>query len=188
MKHVQILMAMFVLSGAISVRADDAIPKRPDFNRYSAMVNRSPFAVASAPAQVSTKPAWSKDLFIANAAHTQEVDLVTIMSLSDKNLKEYLSTEGPNKDGYAIANIEWSDSPGATKVTISKDSQFATVGFNETLLSQPPSPMMPPAVNMPPGTKPAPALPAPHVRGVIQRNPNQPAPAQTAPAQAPPES
>jgi hypothetical protein len=188
MKHAQILMSILALSGAISARADDAIPKRSDFSRYSAMVNRSPFAVASAPVPGSTKPPWSKDLFIANAAHTPEVDLVTIMSLSDKNLKQYLSTEGPNKDGYGIANIEWSDSPGATKVTISKDAQFATIGFNEALLSQPPSPIMGAAGNMPSGSRPAPAPPVPHVRGVIQRNPPQNPPPQSAPAQAPPES
>jgi hypothetical protein len=110
------------------------------------------------------------------------------MSLSDKNFKEYLSTEKPNEHGYGIANIEWSDSPGATKVTVSKDGQFATIGFNETLLSQPLSPFVGGPPNMPPGSRPAPALPAPHVRGVIQRNPPQGAPTQTAPVQAPPES
>lgn len=188
MNHAQILMSILAMSGAVTARADDGLPKRPDFNHYSAMVNRSPFAVASAPAQASTKPGWSKDLFIANAAHTPEVDLVTIMSLSDKNFKEYLSTEKPNERGWGIANIEWSDSPGATKVTISKDAQFATIGFNETLLSQPPSPNMGAPANMPPGSKPAPALPTPHVRGVIQRNPPQAAPAQTAPVQGAPES
>src|SRR5207253_10148567 len=102
--------------------------------------------------------------------------------------------------GYAIANIEWSDRVGATKVTISKDGQFATVTFNQALLSvtpgggatggpapgfaqpQPqPQPVAPyvqqmqqatPAI---PVTKPAvPGLPTPppRVRGVIPRNPN----------------
>jgi hypothetical protein len=103
------------------------------------------------------------------------------MSVSDRNLKEYLSTEKPNDHGYAIANIEWSDDPAATKVTISKDGQFATIGFNEALASQPngalpPSPMMQP-MQLPMGMKQNPQVPqfpvVPHTRGVIPRNPNQ---------------
>jgi hypothetical protein len=39
-------------------------------------------------------------------------------------------------DGYSIASIEWSQKAGGTKVTISKDGKFATLTFNETLLSR----------------------------------------------------
>ena len=53
----------------------------------------------------------------------------------DKNLKEYLNTREA-VDGYTISNIQWSDRVGETKVTISKDGQFATLTFNEALLSQ----------------------------------------------------
>ena len=178
-----------------ALRADDAIPKRLDFNRYAVMVDRSPFAVATAPTQVAGPPAWSKDLFIANAAHTPEVDLVTIASVSDKNLKEYLTTQAPNDHGYGIAAIEWADTPGGTKVTISKDGQFATIGFNEAVMTPGPQPGQPPfqpppiAPNMPAaaGVKPQPpptqpALPAPHVRGLIQRSRQ---PAGTSPAPVP---
>src|SRR5205085_2645300 len=129
MKHC--FLSVSILAVLVSAtRADEVIPKRFDFNRYAGMVDKSPFALASAPAQVSTTPSWSKDLFVANALHMQEADLVTINSLSDKNMKEYLTTEGPNEHGYAISSIEWSENPGATKVTISKDGQFSTIGFN----------------------------------------------------------
>jgi hypothetical protein len=139
MKRYLFLISILTVSVPGITRADEIIPKRMEFNRYAAMVEKSPFAVASAPAQVSTVAAWSKDLFIANAAHMPEVDLVTVNSLSDKNLREYLTTETANEHGYAIASIEWSENPGATKVTISKDGQFATLGFNEAIMSQAPS-------------------------------------------------
>ena len=203
MKRVQIFMSIFlsvlivlcspdrslgqVGSKMAAPRADDAIPKRLDFNRYAVMVDRSPFAVATAPTQVAGPPAWSKDLFIANAAHTPEVDLVTIASVSDKNLKEYLTTQAPNDHGYGIAAIEWADTPGGTKVTISKDGQFATIGFNEAVMTQGPQPIQPqpftpnmPAAGVKPQPPPQPALPAPHVRGLIQRS-RQPAAASPAP-------
>jgi hypothetical protein len=175
-------MSILILSGVMAAWAEDAIPKQADFGRYEAMLKNSPFAVATAPTQAALAPSWSKDLYVANAAHTPHVDLVTLMSVSDRNLKEYLSTEKPNDHGYGIANIEWSDDPAATKVTISKDGQFATIGFNEALGSQsngamPPSPMVQSPMGMGMGMKQNPQLPqfpvVPHTRGVIPRNPNQ---------------
>jgi hypothetical protein len=145
------------------------------------MVDRSPFTVATAPAApVDTTPAWGKDLFIANAAHTPEADLLTVSSMADRNMKEYLTTEAPNKRGYSIGSIEWSDKPGQTKATVCKDGQCATIGFNEALLSQPPG-APPPIPRAAPVVAPAMApgaMPTPHIRGVIQRLPQKLTPEQ----------
>lgn len=164
-------------------RADDDLPKRLSFDRFQGMLKRSPFAVASAVALPAAAPDFAKGLYVANAGRTPEADLVTVMSSDDKNVKEYLSTKAPNEHGYAIANIEWSNQPGATKVTISKDGKFATLAFNQALIStsvanmptqpQPPPPVQPgaPGINLPkPIRSPLPPQ-TPHVRGVIQRNP-----------------
>ena len=99
------------------------------------MVDQSPFAIATAAAVPEATPNFAKDLYVANAAHSPEGDLVTIASTSDQNFKKYLTTKEP-VDGYGIASIEWSERVGATKVTISKDGNFATLTFNEALLSQ----------------------------------------------------
>lgn len=201
MKKLRLLA--FVLSLAATVaQAEDAVPKRPDFKNYQAMLNRSPFAVATALA-AGAAPDFAKDLYVANAARSPDGDLVTIASASDKNFKKYLTTKTP-VDGYAIANIEWSDRVGATKVTITKDGKYAALTFNQALLAQPlqnpapvqPNPIVPPGVasnQVVPGITPpqnyikpapVPSLPPPqpivppaiqnrpHVRGVIQRNPN----------------
>jgi hypothetical protein len=183
---------------ARAVRASDVVPKRTEFARYQAMLDHSPFAVATAVALPAATPSFAKDLYIANAARSPEGDLVTIASASDKNFKEYLSTREPNTHGYAIANIEWSDRVGATKVTVSKDGQFASVTFNQALLSLGPGSggglpapgfiqTQPPQVQAPivyPGAQNAaptpvgrPAIPTvptppPRVRGMIQRNPS----------------
>jgi len=195
MKRYASVMSLLVLCGTMAVRAEDAIPKRVDFARYEGMLKRSPFAIATAPAPVAQAPSWAKDLYVANAAHAPEVDLVTLMSVSDRNLKEYLTTAQPNDHGYGIANIEWSETPGATKVTISKDGQFATIGFNEALASQPTLDLPPSPINRAPGIRPnpqfpqnpqMPPLPVPHTRGVIQRNPNLPASPQGIPVQPAP--
>lgn len=168
-----ILFAGLTLS-AIAVRADD-VPKAFAFNRYQGMLDKSPFAVATAAAAPAATPPIFKDLYVANAAKGgPEGDMVTIASTSDKNFKKYITTITPS-DGFSISNIEWSDKVGATKVTISKDGQFATLTFNQAVLSQSiasanpqPQPGAPPQPGVapqppPPGGAPAVATPAPGV-------------------------
>ncbi len=100
-------MSMFALIAATNSHADDAVPTRPNFSRYETMLQHSPFAVASAVAPPAATPNFAKDLYVANAGHSPDGDMVTIASTSDKNFKEYLTTKG-SVDGYSIANIEWS--------------------------------------------------------------------------------
>ena len=85
---------------------------------------------------------------------------MTIASTSDHNFKKYLTTKEA-VDGYSIANIEWSDKVGQTKVTISKDGNFATLTFNQALLSQ-----TSPGGGVPARPAPAPAMPVPNPAGV----------------------
>ncbi len=188
---------IFLLIGAVYTQAADALPPRYNFDRYSKMVDKSPFAVATAVAAPAGTPDFAKDLYIANAARSQDGDMVTLASTTDHNFKKYLNTREA-VDGYSIANIEWSDKVGATKVTISKDGNFATLTFNQALLSQSPSAgaiarSVPPPVSQiqRPGGVPNPRSPKlpvgvppelqslipnretmqPRTRGLIQRNP-----------------
>jgi hypothetical protein len=191
------LVLTLAVLGVIHSRADEVLPAPFNFDRYSKMVDHSPFAVATEVAAPAATPDFAKDLYIANAARSPDGDMVTLASTSDHNFKKYLSTR-ESVDGYSIANIEWSDKVGATKVTISKDGNFATLTFNQALLSQsgpnpgaralvPPAPAMlkpatvpnPLSQNFPPGLPsevqqliPSKEAARPHARGVIQRNPN----------------
>jgi hypothetical protein len=191
MKTSQTWMSILAVMGAVSAWAADDLPQRLNFDRYQGMLDHSPFAVASAVVAPEATPNFAKDLYVANAAKSPDGDMVTIGSSSDKEFKKYLTTKNPI-DGYAIASIEWSDKVGETKVTISKDGQYATLTFNQTLLTQPLPNRLAPGVVSPPSQpppqpgflKPGPnsggVAPTPHVRGTIQRNP-QPQPAATAP-------
>jgi hypothetical protein len=201
MKYSPTLILILALLGAIHTQAEEVLPPQFNFDRYSKMVEHSPFAVATEVAAPAATPDFAKDLYIANAARSPEGDMVTLASTSDHNFKKYLTTREP-VDGYSIANIEWSAKVGATKVTISKDGNFATITFNQALLSQaapnagvasraftPPTPLAPPVAN--PASVPnagSPKLPAgipaeiqqlipprdaagAHARGLIPRNP-----------------
>jgi hypothetical protein len=196
MKTKELAFALLAAAPLSLLFADD-VPKPFTFARYQAMLDRSPFAVATAVAAPSATPNFAKDLYVANAAHSKEGDFVTIASSADKNFKKYLTTSAP-EDGYSINNIEWSEKVGATKVTIAKDGQTATLTFNEALLKQsvatgqPPQvqmqqptiqtqPVIPPPINVQPQPsiqqqRPAPIpqlpTPPPRVRGVIPKNPN----------------
>src|SRR5882757_681229 len=138
------LLSGFATVGALSSSADDVLPPRFNFDRYTRMLDQSPFAIATAAALPEATPNFAKDLYVANAARSPEGDLVTIRSSSDQNFKKYLTTREP-VDGYSIASIEWSDRVGATKVTISNEGKFATLTFNQALLSQRAAPNLPPA-------------------------------------------
>ena len=169
------LMSIVAGFSAMSGEADDNIPPRFNFDRYSAMVDRSPFAIATAVALPAATSDFAKDLYVANAARSSEGDMATIMSSSDQKFKKYLSTKQP-VDGYSIASIEWSQKAGETKVTINKDGKSATLTFNQALLSQVASAGPPTPSQMP---RSVPIIPSPgtgqasrgHARGIIQRNP-----------------
>lgn len=176
-------LSILLLFVAASRGADD-VPKRFNFDRYQGMMERSPFAVATAVAVPAATPDFAKDLYVANAAKSPEGDMVTIASSSDKNFKKYLTTKEA-VDGFTVANIEWSEKVGATKVTISKDGKYATLTFNQALIAEKPTPNVPaPATPMVPPSggatpvqtvfpkpAPVPSVPTPRVRGVIPRNP-----------------
>ncbi len=159
MKYSLTLVTMLAVVGATYSQAEDVLPPKYNFDRYSKMMDQSPFAIASAVAAPAATPDFAKDLYIANAARSQDGDLVTIASSADHNFKKYLTTKEP-VDGYSVATIEWSDKVGQTKVTISKDGNFATLTFNQALLSQG-APGGVPARPLP-----APAMPVPNPAGV----------------------
>src|SRR5207248_1543521 len=108
MKYSLTLATMFALAGGTYSQAEEVLPPQYNFDRYSKMVDQSPFAVASAVAAPAATPDFAKDLYIANAARSQDGDLVTIASTSDHNFKKYLTTKEA-VDGYSIANFDSSD-------------------------------------------------------------------------------
>ena len=160
MKYSLTLATIIAIAGATSSQAADVLPPQYNFDRYSKMMEQSPFAIATAIAAPAATPDFAKDLYIANAAKSQDGDLVTLASSADHNFKKYLTTKEP-VDGYSITGIEWSDKVGQTKVTISKDGNFATLTFNQAVLSQ-----AAPGGAVAGRPLPAPAMPVPNPAGV----------------------
>lgn len=186
-QKIALLGTGLLFSFTLMTWAKDELPSEQKFARYEPMLKRSPFAVATAGAAPTTAD-FAKDLYVANAAHSTDGDYVTLASTTDKNFKEYLSTK-ETTHGFSVSNIQWSDQVGETKVTVGKDGQFATLTFNEALLSQAiqnPAPQTaqqqqansirpagnPQAVIQRPMAVPQIPTPPPHVRPVIRRKAN----------------
>jgi hypothetical protein len=189
MKAPRILLSAVLSLGPVTALFGGDVPTPQNFDRYKGMLDKPLFAVATAQAPPAATPNFAKDLYLANAAHLKDGDMITISSATDRNMKEYVSTNEPNDHGFKIISIEWSDQPGATKATIQKDGQVATLSFNQALMSQAPPPtgpnppsngaVVPGSVPPPPGyAQPRPAAlpnmptPPPRVRSVIQRTPS----------------
>jgi TolA-binding protein len=109
----------------------DASPPSPPPDRTSAgpesfqpMLDHSPFGVATATASPAGGASFASDIYVVNASHSPDGDIVTLGSIRDKNFKEYVNSTAPNSHGYSISHIEWSESNGTrkpAKLTISKN-------------------------------------------------------------------
>lgn len=82
-------IGLFMIIGVMPVIAleDDSLPKRPDFNRYQAMLNRS-FAIETVSGPAATPE--PKDLYIASVACAGDNCFARLASTTDKNFKEYI--------------------------------------------------------------------------------------------------
>ena len=158
--------AAIISSFPISVLAD-GLPTKCNFDRYQAMLERSPFAVASEVALPAATPNFAKDLYVASAARSSDDFMVTIASNTDGAFRKYLTRKAVI-DGYTIVKIKWSRKVGQTKVTISKDGQLATLSFNQMLMAQPlpnrPAGMTPPAPSQQPSFQRATGFPTANPR------------------------
>src|SRR5882724_2963853 len=83
-------LSILAIAGATYSQAEDVLPPQYNIDRYSKMMDQSPFAVAIAVAVPAATPDFAKDLYIANAAKSQDGDLVTIASTADHNFKNIL--------------------------------------------------------------------------------------------------
>ena len=160
MKYSLTVATILAMAGATYSQAEDVLPPQYNFDRYSKMVDQSPFAVASAVAAPAATPDFAKDLYIANAAKSQDGDMVTIASTQITTSKNIL----PQRNRWTVTASPTSNGPtkwAQTKVTISKDGNFATLTFNQALLSQ-----ASPGGGVAARALPAPAMPVPNPAGV----------------------
>src|SRR5437764_14913510 len=93
MKNSARLSVLVIVFWVLHSQAEEVYPPRFNFDRYSKMVEQSPFALATAVATPAAPHDFAKDLYIANVPHSPEGEKVTVASRSDHNIKKYLTTK-----------------------------------------------------------------------------------------------
>jgi hypothetical protein len=171
MKSAAIGFAALALALSTSTYAvQDVLPASLPSSRYDKLIEASPFALATkTEAPVEKGPGPFVHLFVATIAQFKDADgktrdMVTFKSRADQSTFTLEGNE-PNKEGYQIAGIEWSDRVGETKVTLKKGTEFGTVEFDKANVTGPAQPANPQAR---PGAAPA----RPGVPGVVTPNTN----------------
>ena len=118
-----------------TVAAAIHLPAAEPIARYQAIIDHSPFALAtqSAPPPPAADAAgFAKDLVLTGVVRLAAGEYVTISS-RDQSQRFGLSRQD-TYNGISIANVAWADGIGKTKVTLKRGSEYGVIGFDEALL------------------------------------------------------
>jgi len=127
-------LCFFLLAIPCVAPASDgsAKPSAEPIARYQAMIDRSPFALAteSAPAPAPAENAgFAKDLVLTGAVRLSSGEYITIAS-KDKSQQFSLRT-GETRNDIALVSVAWSDSVGKTRATLKRGTEYGIVSFDE---------------------------------------------------------
>ena len=133
-----ILPASFALlvlcAGAFAQDASEpAIPQAFSPSHYARLLQRSPFAPATAPVAEDVTPDFAANLYITGVAKIGTQDCVFIAS-KDQQQRYALFSGEPGPDGISLVSIQWATEASKSVVRIRKGSQEATIKFDEALI------------------------------------------------------
>lgn len=150
----------------------DGLPEAQPITRYQKMLENSPFGTSTAPTTVPTgppAPPWSEDFAVTGVmSMAMGSKYVATVSRKSDNSRFTLETGVPSPQGIELVSVQWSDSPGQTRVTVKKGTEFGTLVFDQAAtkaapsapLRIPPAPTPPPpGTFIPPGSRPVPGRP-----------------------------
>lgn len=123
-------------------------PESEPISRYQAMMDRSPFALATeaAPPPVPENAGFTKDLVLTGAVRFNEGAYITLAT-RDQNQRFTLRT-GETSNGISLVSVAWSETSGKTTATLQKGAEYGTIRFDEAALR--PSPPSGAAAGAPP--------------------------------------
>jgi hypothetical protein len=132
------LPAILAMGFAVQVAwgGDGPIPRQAPADRYAGMIEHSPFALATAaPAAAPAGPSFAANWYIAGIARDGDVDFVTIKS---RDATVQFSLRGKeDQQGVVLEQINWSDEPLKSTVSVRKGNELALLQFNEAVVHGP---------------------------------------------------
>jgi hypothetical protein len=141
MKMPQLLLLATLAVAGRAAAVESAIPDPFPAERYTAMLEKSPFALATPPAPPPAAPVkgFASDWYVSGLGQYEEKDFVSIKSRDLATSFSLYGTEEAN--GVTLVGVEWSNERGKSTVTIKKDSEIARLEFNQADVLPPAAPM-----------------------------------------------
>jgi len=128
-------------SGAVARGGENPIPASPPADRYAGMSRHSPFALATAaPVVPPAGPSFAANWYIAGIARDGDTDFVTIKSRDATIQFSLRGKEAHQEQGVVLDQINWSDEPLKSTVSIRKGNELALLQFNEAIVHGPTGP------------------------------------------------
>jgi hypothetical protein len=134
--------ALTLLATVASAAAvENVLPLPFPAERYTAMLEKSPFALATpvAPPPVAPTKGFAADWYLTGLARFEDQDYVSIksrdlsvnFSLFGTEATKGLTGSNESANGVQLVSVEWSNERGKSTVTIKKGDEIARLEFNQ---------------------------------------------------------
>lgn len=170
MKTLHALLLASLVGTGPAVGVESAIPEAYPADRYTAMLERSPFALATpvAPPPAVPERGFAADWYVTGLGRVEDKDFVSIKSRDLSTSFSLYGTEESN--GVTLVGVEWSNERGKSTVTVKKGGEIARLEFNQAELQAAapvPSPVPTPGQASVPGRPITPGQPQTAPRPVV---------------------
>jgi hypothetical protein len=166
---IAVVLACASLAARVEGAPGGIVPEAFPADRYAAMKEKSPFALAT-PVAVAETPSFAQGMFVSGLAKLSDDQVM--VTVTDKDKRSFTLVSGAeSSDGMSIVSVDWSDEIGKTKVTVKKGAEFGTLQFNEVAIKTPiqvspvPAAARPRSPRVPRGRPQLGSAPRPQVRG-----------------------
>ena len=130
-----LILAAALAGGLLSANAEDALPSSLPAARYTALRERSPFALATAAAPVAPQASFASNWYVTGVARIDDNYYVTIKG---RDLATQFTLFGNESvGGVSLASVNWSEQIGKSTVILRKGTETARLEFNEAQLRVP---------------------------------------------------
>jgi hypothetical protein len=136
MKRLCLFLFLLANAGA-ALAGEPAAPVALPSERYAAMRNHSPFAIATAGPVVDSRASFAANWFVTSVARLGNDEFVTIKARDQSTQFSLFGREANPQNGIVLASINWSEAVGKSTVVLRKGTETAQLEFNEAEIRKP---------------------------------------------------
>lgn len=128
----------FLLLTSHAWSTEPVAPAQLPASRYTAMAEKSPFALATAAAPPAEPQAsFAANWYITGIGRVGDTDFVSVKSRDAAMQFSLFGSEPHPQTGVSVASVNWSDTIGKSTVILQKGTEMAKLEFNEAELHGP---------------------------------------------------